>query len=274
MSNSSTDPLYKQKIAGIFDQSSPRYGEDCNAFFSYFAEQLVRPVQIPVTAQVLDIATGRGAVVKSLLNRNDFNGKITGIDFSLKMIEETTKEMNTRQINNVQLLQMDAENLSFPDNTFDYIFCGFGIFFLPNIDQALKGILRVLKPGGRFAMSTWREKDFCQQAFKSTAAKFGVDQKITLYDFDKEPFIRELLAKAGFTQIQVVPDEYIQVYPTLEDWFTSLWFHGSRGVMERLTPEQLTELKKSLKNQLESHMKSDGLHEKLKAYYTYSSKRV
>lgn len=51
---------------------------------------------------------------------------------------------------------MDAEHLDFPDATFDRVLCGFGVMFFPNQNRALGEFRRVMKPGGRVAVSTWR----------------------------------------------------------------------------------------------------------------------
>jgi ubiquinone/menaquinone biosynthesis C-methylase UbiE len=51
---------------------------------------------------------------------------------------------------------MDAEELTFPDEVFDFVICGFGIMFFPDQDRSLAQMRRVLKPGGRLALSTWR----------------------------------------------------------------------------------------------------------------------
>jgi ubiquinone/menaquinone biosynthesis C-methylase UbiE len=51
---------------------------------------------------------------------------------------------------------MDAEHLDFADSTFDRVLCGFGIMFFSDQLRALGEFRRVLKSGGRLAVSTWR----------------------------------------------------------------------------------------------------------------------
>ena len=51
-------------------------------------------------------------------------------------------------------MHMDAEKLEFPDNSFDFVFCGFALFFFPSILKAVSEFKRVLKPGGRLVVST------------------------------------------------------------------------------------------------------------------------
>ncbi|GLQ53681.1 hypothetical protein GCM10010862_09400 [Devosia nitrariae] len=49
----------------------------------------------------------------------------------------------------------DAEALSFPDASFDRVVCNFGLYHLPDPDRAIMEAARVLKPGGRYAFTTW-----------------------------------------------------------------------------------------------------------------------
>lgn len=55
---------YKSFISGIFDRTAESYGKNYNSFFDYFASNLVNLASISKTSYVLDVATGRGAVLK------------------------------------------------------------------------------------------------------------------------------------------------------------------------------------------------------------------
>ena len=155
----SGDIKRKQSIAGTFDRSAPSYDHIGPRFFSYFGQRLVELSQIQSGAQVLDIASGRGAVLFPAAKSTGKNGHVTGIDISEVMIRETTQTIIQEKISNIELKQMDGEHLMFADNTFDIVTCGFAVFFFPQLDQAMSEIRRVLKPGGRLAITTWGNDD-------------------------------------------------------------------------------------------------------------------
>ncbi|MGE5462125.1 MAG: class I SAM-dependent methyltransferase [Syntrophothermus sp.] len=111
--------------------------------------------QISNGARILDIATGRGAVLFPAAEAVGEQGHVTGIDLSKEMVEETRREIQGRNLKNVDLKIMDSEHLEFPDGSFDLVFCSFAIFFFPQLERALSEMMRVLKPGGRIAVSTW-----------------------------------------------------------------------------------------------------------------------
>jgi ubiquinone/menaquinone biosynthesis C-methylase UbiE len=58
----------------------------------------------------------------------------------------------------VEFRLMDAEKLEFEDATFDVVFCGFAVWFLPDILRGMREMRRVLRPGGRLAFSTWAKR--------------------------------------------------------------------------------------------------------------------
>ncbi len=58
----------------------------------------------------------------------------------------------------------DAQHLPFPDNSFDAVLCGYGLMHVPDAEEVLREMLRVLRPRGRAAVSVW-EKDTPNNGF-------------------------------------------------------------------------------------------------------------
>src|SRR5438132_1133022 len=111
---------YKGWITGVFDRSAELYGKKHSNFFDYFAKNLVTLASLPQSAYVLDVATGRGAILKQAAKAIGSLGKVVGVDISPNMIEQTSMEL--REYPNIHLICADAENLGFNKNSFDYVF--------------------------------------------------------------------------------------------------------------------------------------------------------
>jgi len=265
--------LYKEWIGGIFDRAADSYGEGSNGYFAYFAEGLVNFADsLNPQSRILDVATGRGAIVKNIFKKIGHHAYVTGIDLSQNMITKTSAEFPVEEFPHLKLLCMDAEHLNFEDCTFDQVFCGFGLFFFPHVDQALKEFRRVLKPGGELFISTWRERDHCQKVLGEALEKMGIQGKAIFHNFEEKEFISQTLMNNGFDEIEITHDEYRQVYPSFEDWINSLWSHACRGKMEKLRPEQLSHLKNDLEEKLHTVINKEGLSEFLRAYYSRAKK--
>ncbi len=138
--------------------------------FAYFGRRLVDYVGVRPGDRVLDVATGRGAVLFPAAERVGDSGEVVGIDLAEQMIEATATEATRRGVA-AQVRVMDAEALEFPDSTFDRVLCGFGIMFFPELGRALGEFRGVLTPGGRLGVPTWQLAQSDDLA--DTLAQFG-----------------------------------------------------------------------------------------------------
>jgi len=92
--------------------------------------------------KVLEVGVGTGRNLKYYPE----GSSVTGIDISEGMLEKAHEK--ARGMQNITLLPMDAENMEFPDNTFDYVVTTFVLCSVPDPVKALKEMRRVLKPSG------------------------------------------------------------------------------------------------------------------------------
>lgn len=96
--------------------------------------------------KVLDYCCGLGETSLELAKRG---AKVVGIDISDESIESTKKLLKQNKLdNNAEFFVMDAENLTFKDNTFDAIICA-GVLHHLDVNKAFPEIARVLKPNGK-----------------------------------------------------------------------------------------------------------------------------
>lgn len=100
-------------------------------------------------AIVLDIACGTGDLAIELAT--DANAKVIGTDFCRPMLAIADKKAATSG-KPLPFIEADAMSLSFPDNSFDAATIAFGLRNLPNFENGLREMFRVLKPGGRLVV--------------------------------------------------------------------------------------------------------------------------
>lgn len=256
---------YKAHISKVFDRSASEYGGFGTHYFEMFAEELVNRAPASFKARVLDVATGRGAILKRLLPQVGPEGEVVGVDLSREMIEETRRRIRTK---NVSLQCMDAEALDFEDSTFDAVYCGFGLFFFPHVRKALSEFKRVLKPSGKIAISTWGEIGKTRRILKEQFASFEIDPTVTAHPMPTEQELKELFVEAGFSSIHLSTSTLAHRYFNFEHWFECLWRHATRSSLEKLSPEQLEILQQNLCEALDTENRSDGFHETMNVIYT------
>ena len=144
--------LNEHQVNALFSRVAPHYDLLNNVISlgtqKLWRHEMVNQLQVKATANALDVCCGTGDLAIELAKRIP-NGSITGIDFNHKMLKLAFEK--TKMIGNLVLVQGDAMHLPFDDNTFDIVTIGFGLRNVPDADQALREIYRVLKPGGQFA---------------------------------------------------------------------------------------------------------------------------
>lgn len=119
--------------------------------FANLTTQAIGPLLDAVSAEggarLLDVASGPGYVAAAATERGT---EVVGVDFSAAMVREARVRYP-----GIELQEGDAEELPFPDNTFDAAVINFGMLHLARPDQALAEARRVLRPGGKFAFTVW-----------------------------------------------------------------------------------------------------------------------
>lgn len=258
---------HKKWVSEIFDRTASEYGKKSSAFFSYFGKRLVEHVKVLPGQHVLDIATGRGAVLFPLADAVGPLGKVVGIDISQQMIAETSREVLERGINWVKLLCMDAEHLDFPDSSFDYVFCGFGLFFLPSISTALAEFKRVLKSEGKLVVSTWGEDSKLDLLINKEMKTISAANGLIVTPLWSGRELTKLLEEASFEDIQIFEETKTFSHATAEEWWNSLWSHATRAKLEQLSPDQLNNLREKVISTATSLDKQNGLTEDLQVFY-------
>ena len=150
---SDSDLTKKQQVEQMFDNISGKY-DLLNRILSMGIDQswrkkVVKSVQNSRPETILDIATGTGDLAIAMAKAT--NAKITGFDLSAGMLEVGRKKVNEENLQNrIEMIQGDAENMPFEDNSFDVITVAFGVRNFENLGKGLDDIYRVLKPGGKF----------------------------------------------------------------------------------------------------------------------------
>ena len=104
---------------------------------------------------VLDIATGPGEPALTLAALVGPEGKVFGIDPVSKMVAASRRSADRLGFQNAQFDVASADHLPFLADTFDAVVSRFGVMFFPSPVDAIREMLRVLKPGRKLTMAVW-----------------------------------------------------------------------------------------------------------------------
>ena len=115
------------------------------------------------------MASGTGVVALTAARRGAGS---TGIDLTPELVARAKRERVDHEPRRSSFNEGDAEALSFGDATFDVVVSQFAHMFAPRPDVTIKEMLRVLKPGGTIAFSTWPPEHFVGRMF-ALIGKYG-----------------------------------------------------------------------------------------------------
>jgi O-methyltransferase/aklanonic acid methyltransferase len=261
----------KQIMEKIFDEAAVSYDRVGPSIFARFGERLVEHMPLAPGARVLDIATGKGAVLLPAARRVGPEGHVIGIDLSGAILHETERIARAEGLTNVELRKMDAEHLEFPDQSFDAVTCAFAIFFFPNADAALREMYRVCKPGGCLAISNFNKTPLpfnpglpmLIQQFMAYQVKV---QTTTRFAYTPQE-VEALLSRSGFSSIETHSETNDIVYENAEDWWAFLLTLAPRATIMSMNEQMRAQFRDEYLAKLRPMIGQDGLHLSLGVIY-------
>ncbi len=214
----------KEQVADMFNNIAGKY-DFLNHFLSLGIDKGWRKKAIAEIAKVqpktiLDVATGTGdlAIAASKLNPE----KIIGIDIAAQMLDVGRQKLKEKGLDELITMQVgDSEALPFADNSFDAITCAYGVRNFEHLEEGLKEMCRVMRPGGKLAILEFSHpkkfpvKQGYQFYFKYILPTLGklVSKHSTAYSYLPESVMAfpegqrfcDILAQCGFKEPKACP---------------------------------------------------------------------
>jgi SAM-dependent methyltransferase len=153
-----TEDYYREYTRTTWNESAEAY-VDLMRNLEPFRADLVGQLAPKAGERILDLGTGPGEPAMSIARMVGASGHVTGVDLSENMILIADRVAQSRELNNVDFRVMDCGDLSFGDASFDAAVSSFGFQIFTDPDAAARAAHRVIKPGGRIAVSVWSTGD-------------------------------------------------------------------------------------------------------------------
>lgn len=225
---------------------------------------LLREARITAGMRVLDLACGSGHPSLTIAGIVGGSGSVVATDLVPEMVAVTARRASEAGLSNLETRVTDAEAIDFRASSFDAVTCRFGMMFCARPAVAISEVHKVLKPGGRFALSVWSEPQYspAQTVGGEALRRCGRPQPAVdfdvpgIYQLAPEGKLRRLLLGAGFREVRVEPITLISEYASIDAFLgpQAMRTGAFRAVFDEATDEERGRLRMALTDVLMPYM--------------------
>lgn len=183
--------------------------------FGPCARNLIEAADPRPGERVLDVGCGTGIVARQAAARLGSSGSVTGLDLSPNMLA-FARVAAEREGLTIEWREGNAEQLPFPESSFDLVLCQFALMFVPNKAAALAEMRRVVTEDGRVLVNVWQSLDrhpFYQTLHEVIQKRLGLSALQDIFALGSEDELRALAVDAGFQRVEIEPFSFTARFP-------------------------------------------------------------
>jgi len=229
----------KAKAAMAYNMAADYFDHPVSSFWHGFGQKTVERIALRPGESVLDVCSGSGGSALPAAEQVGPGGKVIAVDLAERLIALAETKARTKQLENIEFRVSDMLDLGYPDASFDAVVCVFGIFFVPDMTAAVKELWRMVKPGGRLAITTWGPDLFepANGAFWDAVGNLRPDLLRSFNPWERisnPDGLREMLAAADVDTDNIVAESGSHPLNSPEDWWAIAMGSGYRGTLAQL----------------------------------------
>lgn len=180
---------------------------------------------------ILELGCGTGFLTRFLLERLSPD-RLTALDLSGRMLEQARESLDSLG-DNVRFLQADCEHPPFAIRSFDLAASSTTFQWLDSLEDTLREVHTLLRPGGRLVFATLGRETFreLRQAYRTVAGRMGLRLTAGRYgpSLPGPHEVRRMLEEAGFEGIQVSSEGKLEYFPCCRDFLNSIKQQGANN---------------------------------------------
>lgn len=213
---------------------------------------------------VLDVAAGTGDQSLLAAQKVGPTGTVLATDISAEMLKEAARLAEQEGFNNLTTRVMNAEQLDLADEAFDAVICRLGLMLVTHQHQALREILRVLKPGRKLAALVWStaERHPLLSVPLAIVAKYT-----TVPDLKPNPFslagpgvFEQALKEAGFREVSIQAVSIQFHFASMDAYFQQMANNPvTTNAMKQLNQQDQQRLQEDIRQALSQFEGPEGL---------------
>ena len=234
-------PRPQVELEKTYNAAADHYDHPAVSFWDRYGRRTVDRLPIISGMAVLDVCCGMGASAIPAAERVGPSGHVIAVDLAEKLLDKGAQRAAEQGLTNIEFRWADLESLPFPDRTFDAVLCVFGIFFVPNLQRAIRELWRLVRSNGLLAITIWGRGLFepadgiFWEAVRREDPELYRSIKPWSKIFEPDP-LRSLLLECGVSDPEVVAEPGWHPLRAPEDWWTIVLGSGYRSTVDALSP--------------------------------------
>ena len=257
---------YRNEAAAGYEQAFARVS-------THFVPFLLRAARIAPGMRLLDIAAGTGLAAEAALGIIGPAGHVTAADLSAAMVDKARTRLSHAK--NVSVAIEDGQALSFSDGSFDAVVCSLGLMFFPDPLRGLVEFRRVLRPGGRAAVSvnTVPQRSYYTRINIAIARHVPslAEAAAGVFSLGDETTLRSLFETAEFQNLEITTATHRFALPSFDAYFNPIeQGAGSTGQAFVSLPE---DARSAVREEVRNDLRDTGGPIEIEVEYMFGSGR-
>jgi ubiquinone/menaquinone biosynthesis C-methylase UbiE len=245
----------KLKAEKAYNAAAESFDAEPLAFWNRHGRRTIERMSLRRGAHVLDVCCGTGASALPAAQAVGPDGKVIAVDLAGELLKLGQAKAQAAGLQSLEFRRGDMTSLGFPDRHFDAVLCVFGIFFVPDMETQVAELWRMVRPGGRLAITTWGERFWSPvyELWLEVVRRRRPDLHIAFNPWDRittTDAVRRLLQNGGAQNVEVDAEDGYQTLRTPEDFWTIALGSGLRWTIDQMSTELAREVKQELLDRL------------------------
>ena len=229
----------RRRATATYNAAADAYDDPANSFWRRFGRRTVERLDLQRGSAVLDVCCGSGASALQAAQAVGPEGSVVGVDLADRLLDVARRKARAEGLANVDFQLGDMLDLPFRDESFDAVVCVFGIFFVPDMPAAVRELWRVVRPGGKLAVTTWGPRFFepGNTAFWNSVREVAPDLHKSFNPWDRisdVESVKALFGAAGVESSDAIDEPGLHDLASPEAWWSAVLGSGYRGTLDKL----------------------------------------
>lgn len=222
-----------------YDEAASDYERASERYWAFLGARTVHRLDLRRGDHVLDVPCGPGSSALPAASAVGPGGSVVAVDLAPRMLELARAKATAAGLDNLRLVLGDMARIDLPSERFDAVICVLGIFFMPDMVAQARELWRLVRPGGRLAVTVFEHAFFSPmyEVWKDAVEKERGERVIGPWERTNDRgTLARILGDAGIEGVRIDVENERIALPAPEAWWDIVMGTGMRKWVTELDP--------------------------------------